>query len=1084
MAVGCSGCGAELVPGSKFCAQCGTPVPGGPAPTPGAPASQLTGARSLAVDSRRTVTMLFCDVTGSTALGERLDPESMRQVMSRYFGEATQVIERHGGTLEKFVGDAIMAAFGIPVLHEDDALRAVRAAAEMRDALAILNVEFERDWGVRIQVRTGVNTGEVVAGDIAGGSTFATGDTVNVAARLEQAAPPGEVLIGEATYRLVRDAVTVESVEPLAAKGKSEPLPAYRLLAVDLDAPGRARQLNSPIIGREAELGRLVEAFERTASSAACEVVTVLAPAGAGKSRLTKEFVERVEDRATVLQGRCIPYGEGITYFPLAIMLKSLAGIDDDETREEARAKLAELTADTDEGRLVATRLAGAIGLDDVLGRPEEISWAVRRLLETLAQEHPVVVVFDDIHWAEPAFLNLIEYLAAFSRGAPILILCPARPELAETVPTWATSLTNASSIVLEPLGAKQCELLVANLLGEDVARDLGAKVVAAAEGNPLFVEEMLRMLIDDGLLTKRNDRWEADVELGGAVIPPSIDALLSARLDRLAPRERAIVQRAAVIGRVFGWEAVVRLSPDSERAEVGASLQELMRKELVQPEADGIGGEDAFRFSHILIRDAAYRGIPKETRAVVHAGFATFLEERVGERAAEYDEIIGYHLEQAYEQRLGLGPVSAVSQALRERGRAKLWSAGQRALLRGDLAAGVNLFERAMRLGEQGDDDRTEIVSRLASVLLQLGQLDEADALLEQAYEQAAALGDVANATRAEIGREFVRLQTNADGKTMEAAQVAERAIPLFEERGDDLGLARAWRLRSEVDRIACRFGAKDESLEQALLHARRSGDEREAAEIRLWLASGLLYGPTPVRKAIARCNEMLEESHGVRWMEASGLGILAYLEAMLEHTDEARELYGRTRAIYEELGMTFALAARSFIPAGIETMAGNPAGAERELLAGYEALEAIGETELRSTVAASLAENYASEGRDDEAEEYSRISEQIAASDDFGSQILWRGARARALARRDGDPTAEALAREGAALAATTDCLSLHGNALLDLAETLTFLGGAAETPQLLAEATALFEQKEDLASLRRVARVASASETAATR
>ena len=502
--------------------------------------------------------MLFCDVTGSTALGERLDPESMRQVMSRYFGEATQVIERHGGTLEKFVGDAIMAAFGIPVLHEDDALRAVRAAAEMRDALAILNVEFERDWGVRIQVRTGVNTGEVVAGDIAGGSTFATGDTVNVAARLEQAAPPGEVLIGEATYRLVRDAVTVESVEPLAAKGKSEPLPAYRLLAVDSDAPGRARQLNSPIIGREAELGRLVEAFERTASSAACEVVTVLAPAGAGKSRLTKEFVERVEDRATVLQGRCIPYGEGITYFPLAIMLKSLAGIDDDETREEARAKLAELTADTDEGRLVATRLAGAIGLDDVLGRPEEISWAVRRLLETLAQEHPVVVVFDDIHWAEPAFLNLIEYLAAFSRGAPILILCPARPELAETVPTWATSLTNASSIVLEPLGAKQCELLVANLLGEDVARDLGAKVVAAAEGNPLFVEEMLRMLIDDGLLTKRNDRWEADVELGGAVIPPSIEALLSARLDRLAPRERAIVQRAAVIGRVFGWEAVV----------------------------------------------------------------------------------------------------------------------------------------------------------------------------------------------------------------------------------------------------------------------------------------------------------------------------------------------------------------------------------------------------------------------------------------------------------------------------------------------------------------------------------------------
>ncbi|MBA3243946.1 MAG: AAA family ATPase, partial [Actinobacteria bacterium] len=413
VARGCTGCGAELVPGAKFCAQCGTAVGGAPvavaAPTPvvsPAPSVSpgLTGARSLAVDSRRTVTMLFCDVTGSTALGEQLDPESMRQVMSRYFGEATHIIERHGGTLEKFVGDAIMAAFGIPVLHEDDALRAVRAAAQMRDALVILNGEFERDWGVRIQVRTGVNTGEVVAGDIAGGSTFATGDTVNVAARLEQAAPPGEVLIGEATYRLVRDAVAVEAVEPLAAKGKSEPLPAYRLITVDAEAPGLARRLNSPIIGREAELDLLVDAFERVSVTATCAVVTVLAPAGAGKSRLTKEFVERVESRATVLQGRCIPYGEGITYFPLAIMLKSLAGIDDDETRDEARAKLAGLVDDSDEGKLIATRLAGAIGLDDVLGRPEEISWAVRRLLESFAAERPVVVVFDDIHWAEPAF--------------------------------------------------------------------------------------------------------------------------------------------------------------------------------------------------------------------------------------------------------------------------------------------------------------------------------------------------------------------------------------------------------------------------------------------------------------------------------------------------------------------------------------------------------------------------------------------------------------------------------------------------------------------------------------------------------
>jgi class 3 adenylate cyclase len=338
LAASCSSCGAELPDGAKFCPSCGTPrgAAAPPAAVPNAPPPR--GA--LSIESRRTVTMLFCDVTGSTAMGERLDPESMRQVMSRYFDAIRECIERHGGTLEKFVGDAVMAAFGIPVIHEDDAMRAVRAAGEMKIALKALEAELDREWGVQIQARTGINTGEVVAGDISGGSTFATGDTVNVAARLEQACPPGDVYLGESTYRLVRDAVTVEPVDPLTLKGKSEPVPAYRLVDVTPDAPGLARRLESPIVGRETELAQLVSIFDRSVSERSCQLVTVSAPAGAGKSRLTKELVEAVADRATVLQGRCIPYGEGITYFPLAVMLRALCGLEDDVTRDEARARI------------------------------------------------------------------------------------------------------------------------------------------------------------------------------------------------------------------------------------------------------------------------------------------------------------------------------------------------------------------------------------------------------------------------------------------------------------------------------------------------------------------------------------------------------------------------------------------------------------------------------------------------------------------------------------------------------------------------------------------------------------------------
>jgi len=424
----CPQCGRENPDGFKFCGSCGAP---------------LVAAEQREV--RKTVTVVFCDVTGSTALGEQLDPESLRRVMGRYFDEMRMVVVAHEGTVEKFIGDAVMAVFGIPVLHEDDALRAVRAAEEMREKLGELNEELERDWGVRIQVRTGVNTGEVVAGDASSGQRFATGDTVNVAKRFEEAAPAGEILLGDSTYRLVRDAVEVEPVAPLELKGKVEPISAYRLVKVEAGAPGRARRLDSPMVGRERERAVLHQAYQRAVGERACHLFTVLGAAGVGKSRLVVDFLDELGERATVVSGRCLPYGEGITFWPLLEVIRNLYG-------EDFLSGLAGRLAGDENAELISERIEAAVGVGDGAGLPDETFWAVRKLFEAHAGERPLVVVFDDLHWAAPTFLDLVEHIADWSRDAPLLLVCLARPEFLDGRPNWGGGKFNATSVLLEPL--------------------------------------------------------------------------------------------------------------------------------------------------------------------------------------------------------------------------------------------------------------------------------------------------------------------------------------------------------------------------------------------------------------------------------------------------------------------------------------------------------------------------------------------------------------------------------------------------------------------------------------------------------
>src|SRR5438552_462850 len=564
----CPSCGRENPDDARFCAGCGTP---------------LLEPEPQRSEVRKTVTVLFSDVTGSTALGERLDPESLRRVMSRYFDVMSAAVDRHGATVEKFIGDAIMAVFGLPLVHEDDALRAVRAAVEMRAELARLNDELERDYGVRLENRTGINTGEVVAGDSAAGQRLVTGDAVNVAARLEQAADPGQILVGESTYRLVRDAVEALPVEPLSVKGKTDELSPLLLIDVRAGAEPITRRLESKLVGRERELELLRQAYRRAEDEQSCHLFTLLGAAGIGKSRIAQEFLAEVGDGATLVSGRCLSYGEGITYWPLVEILEQLGN-------EE---RLVQFLEGEPEARSIVNTVLNAIGQAEGGASPEEIPWAVRKLLEALAREQPLVVVFDDLQWAEPTFLDLVEHVADFSRDASMLLLCIARPELLDDRPGWSGGKMNATSILLEPLSEVAAATLIENLLaGAAVAPALRARVASAAEGNPLFVEQMLAMLAENGA-------GEDEVS-----VPPSIQALLAARLDRLGDNERAVLERASVMGKEFWFGALAELVP--EHIEVAAALARLVRKELIRPHRSIVfPAADTFRFRHQLIRDA-----------------------------------------------------------------------------------------------------------------------------------------------------------------------------------------------------------------------------------------------------------------------------------------------------------------------------------------------------------------------------------------------------------------------------------------------------------------------------------------------
>jgi class 3 adenylate cyclase/tetratricopeptide (TPR) repeat protein len=975
----CAKCGFESDGTFTFCPACGAEL----------------AAAAPAREQRKTVTVLFCDLVGSTELGETMDPERLRTLLAAYFARMRAIVERHGGSVEKFIGDAVMAVFGVPVVHEDDALRAVRAALEMQDALPNLG----------LQGRIGVMTGEVVTGTV---ERLATGDPVNVAARLEQAAQPGEVLIGGPTLALVRDAAEVEPLEPLNLKGKAEPLSAYRLLSVQ-EAPERRHAAR--FVGRQAELALIREACERVCAANRCELVTVIGDAGVGKSRLIGEALATTD--ATIVRGRCLPYGEGITYWPVIEVLRQLDVLPGD--------------------RSAAAVIRSLLGEAETATSAEEIAWAVRKTLESAATDRLLVVVFDDIQWGEETFRELVGHVASRSTGAAILLLCIARPELIDRRPEWPVSVR------LGPLGDDEVDELIPGHL----ATDLRDRINRAAGGNPLFIVEIVAMA------------GESD---GQVVVPPTLHALLAARLDQLETGERSVLERGSIEGEIFHRGSVQALAPDG--TDVGPGLNSLIHRELIMPDIPQLAGEDGYRFRHLLIRDAAYESLAKAERAELHVRFADWLEAHAAD-LGEMDEILGYHLERAcrYRSELGLPDEPTLAANARKR----LAAGGQRAHLRADWGAAARLFERAAALVPPTEID-FELEVDLIDALFWAGGGVEALRRADSLAERAAAAGNRVGELCARVRAGELRINLEPEGATENQTALLEQALPVFEAARDDFALCTGFYALGWVAAMRARMDAGVEAFDRAAFHARRAGRKDEFVG---WRASVRLWGSTPVGEVLAWLDSHEPREGTDHRLRASR----AWALAMLGRTDEARAILAETRAQLAERGGGIELAiATGMESVNVELLAGDPAAAAEFGTAGCRLFEELDDKSIFSSAAGMLAQALYALDRFAEADTWARRAAGLGASDDVLTQFLWRQVRAKVLARRGEHQEAERLALEAVAISEKTDQLVVQGDVYADLAEVLLLAGRSKEAAAALEQALDCYQRKGNLVSTQR--------------
>jgi predicted ATPase/class 3 adenylate cyclase len=730
----CSSCGRHNDDQARFCSNCG---------------SALATVSTSAGEERKVVSVLFVDLVGFTARSDHADPEDVRATLRVYHELLKREIERYGGTVEKFIGDAVMAVFGAPIAHEDDAERAVRASLRILEAIEELN---EARPELDLAVRGAVNTGEAVVALGArpeAGEGFVTGDVVNVASRLQGAAPVGAVVVGELTHRPTRDVIEYEELEPISVKGKDGPIPIWRARAarsrfgVDVE-PGTS----TPLIGRSGELSLLQGLFERVLRDQTPHLVTLSGEPGVGKSRLTREFRTFIDDLPDLIswrQGRCLPYGEGITFWALSEIVKSHAGILENDGPDEAAAKLTvavEIVEDDREREWIRTRLGPLIGIGDetAVAEREESFAAWRGFLEAIAASGPFVLVIEDLHWADPSMLEFVEHLADWASGVPLFILCTARPELYEREPSWGGGKRNHTAVSLSPLSAEETAQLIAVLLDRTVLpAETQRALLERAGGNPLYAEEFIRMLVDRGVLVRRGASWDLTAGEGDIPVPENVHALIAARLDTLPPERKALLQDAAVIGKVF-WAGALAEMGNVDVETVRAGLHELARKELLRPaRRSSIEGETEYAFWHLLIRDVAYGQIPRTQRAAGHRSAATWIERMASERVAENAEVLAYHYEQAIELARAAGGDSRELEALAVR---FLLMASERAS-RLDVQKAADLVGRALGLTRAGEPDRLQVLLTDARSTVSGWATRDPVAACERALEEARAQGD-----------------------------------------------------------------------------------------------------------------------------------------------------------------------------------------------------------------------------------------------------------------------------------------------------------------------------------------------------
>ena len=952
---------------------------------------------------RKIVTVLCCDVMASAPSGEELDPEPLLEAMNRWFTELATIVERHGGTVARSIGDTVMAVFGIPRVREDDALRALRAAAEFRDRLPAVALQV----GVDLRFRAAVKTGLVLAGLE---DDRALGNAINVAARLEQCAQAGEILLDHETLILARDAVEVESVGAKPLIGRSEPVQAFRLLTLDPLAPANKRHLELALVGRESELNLLHRAFERVVQERRCHLFTLLGTAGVGKTRLIQELLGSLGDAATVASGRCLHYGEGITFSP---MIEALSQIGD-----PARQVLARI-----DGGGVAT--------------PAELFWEVRQLLETVAAERPLILHIDDLQWAEPMLCDLLKQVAELAEASPILLLCTARPDLLEDRPAWGTLKPHAATFVMEALDAPACELLLTQLR-DDLPEETRKAMIAASGGNPLFLEEMAAVTREDET----------------AAVPSTIQRLLAARLERLRNDERDLLESAAVEGEVFHLDAVGEIgSPPND--DVNALLAGLLRKDLIRPHSSQPHGLQTFAFRHMLIRDAAYHGATKEKRARLHERFVGWLQDDASE-IAEFDEIAGWHLEQAATYQRELGRDTDLS--LVRRAAEHLHTAGHRAGQRGDTIAARKLLDRAHDLAPAEDTLGARIAVELAEQLVEGGDLARVDSLLSVAERDADTAG---HAT-------LVRLHWLTLTHPDRAPSTIEATLPdmlrQLTAAGDESGLAKAhlaafWAKSQRVARVQ----AAGDEARLAAEHARRAGDQGLLSRaLGLYIAT-LVHGPISAAALTDELDAIEAEDVGpyVGALVTIARGEVMRLDG---HLDQARPLMNEAIERFRAMRIHTMMASCQNWRAWSELSGGDPAAALAGMLEADSQLAAVGERSFRSTIQATTAQIYERLGDADRAHSAVQLAEHLAAPDDHLTRAVLSVARAR-LARRDDDlAAAERWARKAVGHAYQTDVTFHQGIAQLQLGLGLSALGQEQEALSAALEALDLFEAKGD--------------------